>query len=340
MSACPSESEHNFLIDDEYRDQPDLTLQEELESELSEMSIDFDDLNYAQRGPLDTAKDLSRAVFFESMAMQSSFQQHSRSDFLSRFRKAKSNGDPSGIPVPNQPNQSGASTGRGFHIWKRSNKERSNSLSSEDSNSSSHVCRCREVMNLSQDIVSIKTYLHKLRRILQEADTSTPGLKSELLNGHGFFEENGFNASLSSQMSSLSGVQSHADEINDLRRQLVYLQQQNVEKDRTIKQLQRQLDFHPSPMRTPSPLVTNNAATQTERPTRAISCGVSLTSDGSSYPSSGSEKSSSSHRIDGLKSARLRRSRTPLPRRVIMCSDDGTLRIPIRNPKDPPQPWK
>eukprot|EP00095_Tigriopus_kingsejongensis_P002367 maker-scaffold579_size130606-snap-gene-0.20 protein:Tk02367 transcript:maker-scaffold579_size130606-snap-gene-0.20-mRNA-1 annotation:"na h antiporter-like protein" len=77
MSACPSESEHNFLIDDEYRDQPDLTLQEELESELSEMSIDFDDLNYAQRGPLDTAKDLSRAVFFESMAMQSSFQQHS-----------------------------------------------------------------------------------------------------------------------------------------------------------------------------------------------------------------------------------------------------------------------
>ncbi|XP_059097875.1 uncharacterized protein LOC131892128 isoform X2 [Tigriopus californicus] len=311
MSACPSESEHNFLIDDEYKDQPDLTLHEELESELSDISLDFHDLGYdhfnqdqGQRSYRHDNKKLSRALFFDNFQPDYKDYEH-RSDFMSRFRKNKTGSESagsSGLPIgpastsghsQRQNIPSSSSSGRGFHIWRRS-KERSTSLSSEDSTSTNGGgCRCREVMNLSQDIMSIKTYLHKLRRILQEADTSTPGIKSDLFRGHGSFD-----ASFSSQLSSITGVQSHEDEMNDLKREVAYLQQQNVEKDRMIKQLQRHLDVQSSPRRTPSPVKMNNAATQTERPSRALSCGVSLGSDAASIPSSsGSEKSRQEHSI-------------------------------------------
>ena len=68
---------------------------------------------------------------------------------------------------------------KGFHMWGSRRKEirppsSASSAASEDGGGGG--CRCKEFMasqHIQQDMVSIKTYLHRLRRILQDAETAT-----------------------------------------------------------------------------------------------------------------------------------------------------------------------
>lgn len=135
-----------------------------------------------------------------------------------------------------------------------------------------------------QDIVNIKTMLLKLKRVLQEAETLNPfdgtlknGLfytlaSSEVVDGGNTEDGNE------------SGVgQSPQEEVADLRRQVVFLQQQLEEKERTIQLLQLQMTKYTNgDAAAANASSTNsaakescNAATQTER-IRPVSAGPSL----------------------------------------------------------------
>ncbi|XP_036149602.1 uncharacterized protein LOC105837460 isoform X2 [Monomorium pharaonis] len=148
-----------------------------------------------------------------------------------------------------------------------------------------------------QDIVSIKTMLLKLKRVLQETETLNPfdnpknGLFCNLNEGGG----NTIDVSTSPG----SGGSSIADELADLRRQVVFLQGQVEDRDRTIQVRDRTIEVLevnnelqisklqgpkngdaqsctlPTRNNNVSSSDTCNAATQTEK-TRPVSAGPSL----------------------------------------------------------------
>ena len=148
---------------------------------------------------------------------------------------------------------------KGFHMWGRRGKE-IRPPSSASSAASEDGCRCKEFMasqHIQQDMVSIKTYLHRLRRILQDAETAT--LNSQNVSSEEKMSQrrqktrsnfldmptnirNTQLQSLSDELQFSRQTSSSLDEMTDLRRQLVLLQQQGEDKDRTIRQLQRQLE--------------------------------------------------------------------------------------------------
>lgn len=131
---------------------------------------------------------------------------------------------------------------------------------------------------MCQDITTLKTMLFKLKRILQTTDTINP------------FDANLRNSLYWSLASSdpPCGVSGEGDkdtvsvtqvtqENADLRRQVVLLQQQLEEKDRTIRLLQQQMTKYTSS--SPQPAEQNeviNAATQTERVGRSSTLSTNL----------------------------------------------------------------
>ncbi|XP_077279797.1 uncharacterized protein LOC143907124 isoform X3 [Temnothorax americanus] len=148
-----------------------------------------------------------------------------------------------------------------------------------------------------QDIVSIKTMLLKLKRVLQETETLNPFDNPK----NGLFcnlNEDGGNT-IDVSTSPGSGGSSIADELADLRRQVVFLQGQVEDRDRTIQVRDRTIELlevnnelQMSKLQGPkngdvqsctlptrndnvSSVDTSNAATQTEK-TRPVSAGPSL----------------------------------------------------------------
>ncbi|XP_061942672.1 uncharacterized protein LOC108000374 isoform X5 [Apis cerana] len=137
--------------------------------------------------------------------------------------------------------------------------------------------------HMFQDIVSIKTTLLKLKRVLQQVDTLNP-FDNSMKNGLFYNVNEGGTADVSTSPG--SGGSSIADELADLRRQVVFLQGQVEDRDRTIQVLQFQISKLQGPngdgqtcaltnhnnFSSPN---TCNAATQTEK-TRPVSAGPSL----------------------------------------------------------------
>ncbi|XP_071571213.1 uncharacterized protein [Temnothorax nylanderi] len=148
-----------------------------------------------------------------------------------------------------------------------------------------------------QDIVSIKTMLLKLKRVLQETETLNPFDNPK----NGLFcnlNEDGGNT-IDVSTSPGSGGSSIADELADLRRQVVFLQGQVEDRDRTIQVRDRTIELLevnnelqmsklqgpkngdvqsctlPTRNNNVSSVDTSNAATQTEK-TRPVSAGPSL----------------------------------------------------------------
>ncbi|XP_025152842.1 putative uncharacterized protein DDB_G0282129 isoform X3 [Harpegnathos saltator] len=152
--------------------------------------------------------------------------------------------------------------------------------------------------HMFQDIVSLKTMLLKLKRVLQESGENDL-TRADTLNPFDNSVKNGLFCNLNLNLnegsetidvstSPGSGGSSIADELADLRRQVIFLQGQVEDRDRTIQQLQAQfLKLQGStsgdaqtcivPTRNNNiPFVdTCNAATQTEK-TRPVSAGPSL----------------------------------------------------------------
>nr|XP_034186812.1 uncharacterized protein LOC117607338 isoform X3 [Osmia lignaria] len=138
--------------------------------------------------------------------------------------------------------------------------------------------------HMFQDIVSIKTMLLKLKRVLQETETLNP-FDNSMKNGLFYNLNEGNTADVSTSPG--SGGNSIADELADLRRQVVFLQGQVEDRDRTIQVLQFQISKLQGPNGNDSQtcaLASNhnnvnpdtcNAATQTEK-TRPVSAGPSL----------------------------------------------------------------
>ncbi|XP_072762390.1 uncharacterized protein [Anoplolepis gracilipes] len=146
-----------------------------------------------------------------------------------------------------------------------------------------------------QDIVSIKTMLLKLKRVLQEAETLNPFDNPK----NGLFCNLNEGGTTDVSTSPGSGGSSIADELTDLRRQVVFLQGQVEDRDRTIQSRDRTIELlevnnelQMSKLQGPkngdaqscilptrnndiSSVHTCNAATQTEK-TRPVSAGPSL----------------------------------------------------------------
>ncbi|XP_029178814.1 ras guanine nucleotide exchange factor P isoform X3 [Nylanderia fulva] len=146
-----------------------------------------------------------------------------------------------------------------------------------------------------QDIVSIKTMLLKLKRVLQEAETLNPFDNPK----NGLFCNLNESGTTDVSTSPGSGGSSIADELTDLRRQVVFLQGQVEDRDRTIQSRDRTIELlevnnelQMSKLQGPkngdaqscilptrnneiSLIDTCNAATQTEK-TRPVSAGPSL----------------------------------------------------------------
>lgn len=117
----------------------------------------------------------------------------------------------------NNNNNSGVLSSMCSHCGGSSNKEAANNLI------------------LVQDVISIKSYLQKLRRILHDSDESNVIIADESIRSpSAIFDkitrENGRNKSTE-------------DEINDLKKQIAILTQQNHDKDHMIANLQSQLEF-------------------------------------------------------------------------------------------------
>ncbi|XP_015188874.1 PREDICTED: homeobox protein prospero isoform X2 [Polistes dominula] len=144
-----------------------------------------------------------------------------------------------------------------------------------------------------QDIVSLKTMLLKLKRVLQESGENSL-TRPEALNPFDNTVKNGLFYTLSEggtadvSTSPGSGGSSIADELTDLRRQVVFLQGQVEDKDRTIQILQFQMaklkasngtdvENNTSSANCSKTLLVDmcNAATQTEK-IRPVSAGPSL----------------------------------------------------------------
>ncbi|XP_015589706.1 uncharacterized protein LOC107265132 isoform X3 [Cephus cinctus] len=138
---------------------------------------------------------------------------------------------------------------------------------------------------MSQDIVSMKTMLLKLKRVIQEAETLNP-FDSSMKNGLFYnLNEGGTTDASTSPGSCENGV---TNEMADLRRQVIFLQGQLEDRDRTIQLLQVQMTKYQglnsvdsqscaSSMHSSSTgfKETCNAATQTEK-VRPVSAGPSL----------------------------------------------------------------
>ncbi|XP_044726833.1 uncharacterized protein LOC123290639 isoform X2 [Chrysoperla carnea] len=127
--------------------------------------------------------------------------------------------------------------------------------------------------SMMQDIVGMKTMLLKLKRVLQESETLNP-FESPLKNGH-------FN--INDGMNNQSTENVGADErfeLADLRRQVLFLQAQLEERERTVQQLRQQVADVTTSSSAPTSICDSttemcNAATQTDR-IRPMSAGPSL----------------------------------------------------------------
>ncbi|XP_037068530.1 uncharacterized protein LOC119089815 isoform X1 [Pollicipes pollicipes] len=119
-------------------------------------------------------------------------------------------------------------------------------------------------MYMAQDFTHTKTMLHKLRRVLQDSETSNPFEHSLQPGRRG--------TSVSSEVSSLDGrgsVDGGADlaaENADLKKQVAALQQQLEEKDRTIHLLQQQMSKYATTALDVSTVATQASQVVTEDP--------------------------------------------------------------------------
>nr|XP_031842163.1 uncharacterized protein LOC116431209 isoform X3 [Nomia melanderi] len=139
--------------------------------------------------------------------------------------------------------------------------------------------------DMFQDIVSIKTTLLKLKQLLQGTETLTP-FDNTVKNG--LFYNLNEGSTVDANTSPGSEDSSIVDELADLRRQVIFLQGQVEDKDRTIQVLQFQMSKLQGPnnierqncalnnsRNTILSMDTCNAATQTDK-TRPGSAGTSL----------------------------------------------------------------
>lgn len=139
-----------------------------------------------------------------------------------------------------------------------------------------------------QDVTALKTMLLRLRRVLQATDTINPfdaNLRNSLYLSLASSEAPGLNGEKDCLTTSPAQV---CQENVDLRRQVVLLQQQLEDRERTIRLLQQQLSQSltlqtttttPAPSTTTTTTTTTptvNAATQTDRLTRGPPLSASL----------------------------------------------------------------
>ncbi|XP_072396670.1 uncharacterized protein [Diabrotica undecimpunctata] len=207
---------------------------------------------------------------------------------------------------------------------------------------------------VKQDIVGIKTMLLKLRRVLNET------VEEELLRSetHNPFESqhltNGIFNSLcpDNDVSDDGSSQNEAkviSELAELRRQVLFLQGQLEDREKTVQNLQEQMvrlaedNYHANsaPASTTCESSTCNAATQTER-MRPISAGPSLLG-GSPVDGSAGSLVSVTELLSPTSPRNARKSRPPSATPPGTCDSTPSKKIPSRlwrQPGEPPSPQR
>ncbi|XP_065170598.1 serine-rich adhesin for platelets isoform X3 [Atheta coriaria] len=179
---------------------------------------------------------------------------------------------------------------------------RSSTGTGYDSDDSAIIRLDRSIL---QDVIGLKTGLLKLKRVLHEPATEDYMLRSET---HNSLSENGFFNGYGSDSDKDPEEVNHREEMENLRRQVVYLQGQLDDSERTTQTLRQEIVSlslkYESSQSAPSSVTTTtstsstsvtqavqvstcNAATQTER-IRPISAGPTLLQDAANDLSPGS----------------------------------------------------
>ncbi|CAG9863191.1 unnamed protein product [Phyllotreta striolata] len=200
---------------------------------------------------------------------------------------------------------------------------------------------------ITQDIVGIKTLLLKLRRILNEtaeeelsrSDAHNPFDSQHLMNGifNSLGREGGAAAAPEDGRSDAKVM----SELVDLRRQVLFLQGQLEDKEKTVQTLQEKMvrlvdeNYHASsaPASTSCDSQTCNAATQTER-IRPLSAGPSLLNGSPVDCNAGSLVSATESQ-----SLPIRKARTPSQTADSTASRRTPSRL-WRQPGEPPSPQR
>ncbi|XP_075216965.1 uncharacterized protein LOC142322131 isoform X2 [Lycorma delicatula] len=146
----------------------------------------------------------------------------------------------------------------------------------EDLSDDSGIRLDRETyQDMFQDVINIKTMLYRLKRVFQNQETEN-AFDNTLPNGLYYNLGHDGATEDSSHQKKDADV---ADELTDLRRQVVFLQQQLKEKDRIVQNLQESItrlkEVREDKHNLEVTRETCNAATQTER-VRPVSSGPSL----------------------------------------------------------------
>jgi len=151
--------------------------------------------------------------------------------------------------------------------------------------------------SMCQDVTNVKTMLLRLKRVLQEnnttgmAETLNPFEASTWKNGLFLNLANndppdGVTAGRTSECEDGNATIAEMEQANaDLRRQVVFFQQQMEEKDRTIKLLQQQMAKYSASHTHPENKEMSNAACQTERQKSLMGNSLSSSSEESTFGS-------------------------------------------------------
>merc|ERR1712223_594214 len=278
-----TENKVDDYFDDEIDDQPDLTLNENEQSYCGTPATEFPPTSFSailnnsnhpgktvkNDGGESDARDLASELFMagktpedETAIKDSSLnasleslendqqiqqQQHDRSKLQLDLVNANLEINSTTAPMRNRDNKKKEETklgNSGLVSMMCSNCGGTNS--NKDANN----------LVLIQDVISIKSYLQKLRRILHDSDESSNIITDDPIKCP--------SSTIFAKISRENGRnKSTEDEINDLKKQVALLTQQNVEKDRKIESLHCQLDEFKFPAKIT--LAQKNGATQTER---------------------------------------------------------------------------
>uniref|UniRef100_A0A1B6KJI5 Uncharacterized protein n=1 Tax=Graphocephala atropunctata TaxID=36148 RepID=A0A1B6KJI5_9HEMI len=169
--------------------------------------------------------------------------------------------------------------------------------------------------SMYQDVINIKALLLRLSRVMQENESD---------NSHETSQKNGFYTANCDSVADRKSEVSQQEVIADLQRQVVFLQSQVEEKERTIRSLQATQPPEPR-----GQVETCNAATQTER-VRPLSTGPILSTQPDASGGSFVSNTSDVARPQPQPNTRPPVSRLPQWRRAASPSTELHKPLPIR----------
>lgn len=334
LSPCESIASDDLMMDFDYSQSSGL---DECDNRTNGYSSLPEIVNNRKEECMENKSDLSflSATLVGSMMNEKLSKNGSRSRLLQSSRTST----PNSIPDSPRSFRTGRPSVTASPIRSRLGQQLSNS--GYESDDSIRLDRANHTA-MKQDIMSIKTMLLKLRRVLNESETHNPfDSQATLTNGL-------FNNDSSSACCGQIESDDAQEELAELRKQVLFLQGQLEDKEKSLQTLQEQVikmttDSFISNSAPASTIAYSsnssmcNAATQTER-VRPISAGPSLINGSSTDANAGSLVSVNEPSASNAPSP-SRRSRPPQHTNETTASKRTPSRL-WRKPGEPPSPQR